>query len=130
MLSDKQIVQYYRLKHLSCQAIAQIDGRSSTTIYLILKRKNVKLRNKSEANQFFNNNILIQLYNLGLSYQQIGKLLGLDPSTIAKRFNNINYPTRSKRTSINLRYSDEEFERYFCNQDFLEVLGELINGAS
>lgn len=130
MLGEQEICGLYRLGRLSCRNIARMDGRSVTTIYFILKKNNILFRDKSEANKIVSDNVLIFLYNLGLSFQQIDRLIGIDPSTISKRFALIKYPLRSRRTSINIRYSSEEFDEYFCNSEFLESCGVLINGDS
>jgi hypothetical protein len=107
---------------LSCADIAEIDGRSESTIRLILQSSGIKLRSRSEANKKIADNTLITLYNLGLSCSQIGTLLGIHPTTIIKRFKNIGFPMRSNRTAMAVSYSEREFNEFFCNHNFTEMI--------
>ncbi len=119
-LTDEKIVsQYTVLKH-SCRDISIADGRSESTIYFILKKNGVALRNKSEANKIFSDSILISLYNIGLSSPQISKILGIHQTTIIKRFRKINFPLRMKNNARDIGYTKEEFQKYFYNlKDFI-----------
>lgn len=120
--SDNNIVSLYINGHYSCAKIAEIDGRSEGTIYNILKKNKVNLRNRSEANQTYPDWVLIYLYNLGLSCSQVGELLNIDPTTIIKRFNLINFQLRSRNVAYGIKYSNEEFFQYFHNEEFLNHL--------
>ncbi len=114
-LTDQKIVdRYTKLKH-SCRDIAKVDGRSESTIYFILKNNSVSLRSKSEANKIFSDSILISLYNLGLSSPQISKILGIHQTTIVKRFKKIKFPLRMRDNAKAIRYTREEFKKYFHN---------------
>jgi len=109
-LSDDKISELYE-DGLSCHAIAKIDKSSQTTIYNRLINIGVKIRSKSEANKIFPDIIFVRLYNLGLSSSQIGRLLGVDSSTVTKRLQSINYPLRSRTHALNIRYTEDEFKR-------------------
>jgi len=122
MLEDKNIANLYLNKKLSCADIAPQDGRSESTIYKILLKNKVKLRNKSEANQIFNDAILKFMYNLGLSLSQIAEILGIDSTTISKRFTLIDFPTRIPCQAKGVRYTKEEFKRFFMNDRFKELI--------
>jgi len=123
MLKNEEIVDLYLIKKLTCFDISKIDGRSTTTVYKILLQNNVKLRNKSESNKLFPDEILIRLYNIGLSCYQIGNILGINSSTVSKRFNKINFPTRTKSQSKKIGYSQEEFKRFFLDNN---IVGQII----
>ncbi len=119
--ADK-IVDLYINQSLSCADIARLDGRSESTIYNILKAKKIKCRNRSQANKTFPNQFLIKLYNIGLSCSQIGKLLGLHSSTVIKRFKTCGFPMRDKKMATAIRYSEQEFKKYFYNSEFIQQL--------
>ncbi len=118
-LSDK-IVDLYCNRNLSCAAIAKQDGRSESTIYNILRAKNIKCRNRSQANKIFSDQLLIKLYNLGLSCSQIGRLLGIHSSTIAKRFNICQFTMRKRNIANVIKYTEQEFQEFFCNVTFID----------
>lgn len=99
-----------------------LDGRSESTIYKILIENNVQLRNKSEANKLVPDDKLIKLYNLGLSFSQIGLICTVDPSTVAKRFKTLNYPSRSSTLAKSIKYTNEEFKKFFMNNKFKELV--------
>ena len=122
LFTEKQIVRMYTKDQMSCRDISAKDGRSEATIYKILKDNDVELRSRSEANKIFPDNAIIRLYNLGLSCTQIGRLLGLDPSTITKRLHLLGFPMRNRNLAAAIRYSEEEFKRHFFNSEFLKVL--------
>jgi len=118
------IVDLYTNKKLSCADIALQDGRSESTIYKILLKNKIKMRNKSEANQIFDDSILKFMYNLGLSLSQIAEVLGIDATTISKRFTQIDFPTRIPCQAKGVRYTKEEFKRFFMNNRFKELIKE------
>jgi len=124
-LSHGKICTLYTKRRMSCAEISELDGRSVATIYNILKKNKVRLRNKSKANKLFPDGVIIILYNFGLSCYQIGELLGVHPSTIVKRFKTLHFPLRNKRSAAAIRYSDEEFRRHFCDEKFLVSLAKL-----
>lgn len=124
MCDDARIVSLYLNKKLSCADIALHDGRSESTIYKILLKNKVKLRNKSEANQIFNDAILKFMYNLGLSLSQIAEILGINATTISKRFTLIDFPTRIFCQAKGVGYTKEEFQRFFMNNKFKELIKE------
>lgn len=115
--TEKMNALYIHGRH-SFAKIAKMDGRSETTIYHLLKDHGAEIRGRSEANQTFPDSIFMALYNLGLSCSQIGKLLDIHTTTIIKRLNAKNFPLRSKKVAAAIRYSDQEFERYFENEYF------------
>ena len=119
------ICRAYTQDRLSCRSIARKFNISETQVYNILKQNKVQLRTKSEANKIFDDNIIINLYNIGLSIKQISEILGLHPTTITKRFKKINFPTRNKDISFRIRYTDAEFKKYFMNPCFIN---EIIEG--
>lgn len=122
---NSEIIRLYKNEHLSCSDISSIDGRSEATIYKILLDQKVSIRNKSDANKLFPDDILIILYNMAMSFRQIGKLLGIHPTTISKRFNKIHFPIRSSKSSRSIKYSNEEFRKYFYNPVFINQLRQL-----
>lgn len=123
-LNNTEIIDLYCRQKLSCADIAAKDGRSESTIYKILLKNKVKLRNKSEANQIFNDAILKFMYNLGLSLSQMAEILGIDATTISKRFTLIGFPTRLTCQAKGVRYTKEEFKRFFMNDRFKELIKE------
>lgn len=122
LLSTKKISDHYLNDKLSCAEIAEKDGRSETTIYKLLVKNKVQMRTKSEANQIFSDNVFIFLYNLGLSLTQVGSLLGINPTTISKRLSQIGFPTRIPCLAKSIKYTNEEFKRYFCNKKFIQSI--------
>jgi len=125
-LSDK-IIHLYINKKMSCAEIARLDGRSESTIYNVLKAKHIQLRSRSQANKTFPDRVLIKLYNIGLSCSQIGTLLGVHPSTVIKRFKKCNFPVRNTRMAISIKYSNQEFKKYFYNNKFMSKLRLFVN---
>jgi len=122
-MHDTIIVDLYLNKKLSCADIALQDGRSESTIYKILLKNKVKLRNRSKANQIFDDTILKFMYNLGLSLSQMAEILGIDATTISKRFTLIDFPTRIPCQARGVRYTKEEFKKFFMNNKFIELVG-------
>jgi DNA-binding CsgD family transcriptional regulator len=119
-LSTEKITALYVHGRQSCAQIASIDGRSETTIYNLLINNGIEMRNRSEANKVFSDFILIALYNLGLSCSQIGKLLDIHPTTIIKRLELNRFPLRSKKVAAAIRYSNEEFNEFFNDEEFVK----------
>lgn len=124
-MSDNEIIRLYVYDKLPCSKIADLTNKSEATIYKILIQNKTKLRNKSEANKIFSDKILIILYNFGLSIRQIGKLLGIHPTTISKRFNTIHFPVRSSKVAKSIGYTDQEFNHYFYNKGFINKIKKL-----
>ncbi len=120
-LSDK-IVDLYCNERLSCAAIAEQDGRSESTVYNILRTKNIKCRNRSQANKIFSDQLFIKLYNLGLSCSQIGRLLGIHPSTVIKRLHRCQFAMRDRNMAKVIRYTEQEFQNFFCNAEFIDQI--------
>lgn len=118
-LSDK-IVDLYRNHKMSCAAIAKQDGRSESTIHNILQAKNVQRRNRSQANKIFSDQLFIKLYNLALSCSQIGRLLGVHPSTVTKRLGVCGFAMRDRSVANAIRYTEKEFQNFFCNTTFMD----------
>ena len=116
-LSDK-IVDLYCNQRLSCAAIAEQDGRSESTIYNVLLAKNVRCRDRSQANKLFSDQLFIKLYNLALSCSQIGRLLGVHPSTVIKRLRTCGFAMRNRNVAKAVRYTEQEFQKFFCNTVF------------
>ena len=123
-MNNTDIIDSYINKKLSCANIALQDGRSESTIYKILLKNKVKLRNKSEANQIFDDAILKFMYNLGLSLSQMAEILGIDATTISKRFTLIDFPPRIPCQARGIRYSKEEFKKFYMNDRFKELIKE------
>jgi len=119
---DIELIHLYVDKKKSCHEISLLDGRSESTIYKILVSNNITLRNKSEANKLFSDAALIMLYNFGLSFKQIGRLLGIHPTTVSKRFDLLHFPVRSSQVAKSIGYSNEEFRRFFMNRKFKELI--------
>lgn len=111
---------------MSCADIAKLDGRSEATIYKILKKNNQKMRTRSQANKIFPDWVLLRMHNLGLSNSQVAKILGISTSTVTKRFNKLGYPTRSKRVASAIKYSNDEFRKFFYNPTFLSKLETIL----
>jgi DNA-binding CsgD family transcriptional regulator len=120
-----KICKAYTEESLSCRAIARNLNISEATVYYILKSNGIKLRDKSEANKIFPDRVLINLYNMALSAKQIGTILGIHPTTVTKRLSKLNFPVRSKEMAQRIKYTEEEFQKYFMNQDFIL---KIING--
>lgn len=118
-LSDK-IVDLYCNHKLSCAAIAKQDCRSESTIYNILLQKGIKCRNRSQANKIFSDQLFIKLYNLALSCSQIGRLLGIHPSTVIKRLRVCGFSMRDRSVANAIRYTEREFQTFFCNAKFMD----------
>ena len=111
----------------SCAEIARLGNCSETSMYNRLKSLGVIMRSRSEANQIFPNSIFINLYNVGLSASQIGRLLGVDSSTVTKRLHTMLFPLRSRQVASRIRYTEEEFKRYFMVPGVIDQLMELVN---
>lgn len=126
-LPDTKVIELYT-QGRSCAEVARSDRCSETTMYNRLKSLGVKIRNRSEANQIFPNSIFISLYNIGLSSSQIGRLLGVNPSTATKRLHTLQFPLRTRCVACRIRYTEEEFKRYFMVPDILDQLIELTGG--
>lgn len=121
VLSNQEIIDLYTNHHKSCAEIAFLGHCSETTIYNSLKKSDVLLRDKSEANKKFPDLICVKLYNLGLSVSQIAKVLMVDPSTIVKRLRLLNFPLRSRKTAMSIRYNKNEFNKLLLSQSQSEV---------
>lgn len=124
-LSDKEVVQTYSIGN-SCAEVAELDGCSATSMYNRMTGLGVVMRSRSEANQLFPNSVFILLYNLGLSTSQIGKLLGVDSSTVTKRLHLLKFPLRSRRVASRIRYTEKEFNKYFMVPNILDQLTQLV----
>jgi len=110
----------------SCAEVAALDGCSETSMYNRMRDLGVTMRSRSEANQLFPNSVFILLYNLGLSTSQIGRLLGVNSSTVTKRLHLLKFPLRSRRVASRIRYTEEEFNQYFMVPDILDQLSKLV----
>jgi len=125
-LSNDKIYNLYNNEFLSCAEIARADGRSESTVYNILKSMGNQFRSRSQANKIFPNFVLINLYNMGLSYSQIAKLLGIHASTVVKRFKRLGFPARPKSMANAIHYSDAEFKKFFFTEEILNDLTKLV----
>ena len=121
-LSNTEILRLYNEEKRTCRQIALIDGRSDAHIYKILKSIGVQFRTKSEANKIFSDQIVINLYNIGLSARQVGRLLGVHPTSVTKRLYKLNFPLRSKNLAQKIKYTESEFQKYFMNQEFVNKI--------
>ena len=126
-MHNERVINLYTVHKKSIKEISLIDGRSESTIYKVLIDNNVSTRSRSEANKIVPDNVLIKLYNLALSFSQIGRLLEIDPSTISKRFKLLGFDCRSRSVAKSIKYTDEEFNNFFYNEDFMNKLS-LIKG--
>lgn len=124
-LPDAKVTELY-IQGNSCEDVAIIDGCSETSMYNRLISLGVKIRSRSEANQIFPNCVFVRLYNIGLSVSQIGRILGVNPSTVTKRLHTINFPLRSRGVACRIRYTEEEFKRYFMIPGVLDQLMKLV----
>jgi transposase-like protein len=104
-----------------------MDGCSVTSMYNRLKSLGTTMRSRSNANKLFPDSVFVKLYNVGLSASQVGRILGVDSSTVIKRLHMINFPLRSRRVASQIRYTEEEFRRYFMVPD---VLGRITESVS
>jgi len=127
LLSDEIVRQLYS-QGKTCAEVAHSDGCSETTMYNRLLLLGITMRSRSQANQIFPNSIFISLYNVGLSSSQIGRLLGVNSSTVTKRLHTIRFPLRSRGVACRIRYTEKEFKRYFMVPDVLDQLMELTSG--
>lgn len=123
-LSDMEIERLYS-QDFSCSKIARFNRCSETTMYKYMKSIGIQIRSRSIANKIFPDYIFIVLYNIGLSTSQIGKLLGINPSTITKRLHAIDFPLRSRDVACRIRYTDEEFKKYFMEKNFINYLMDV-----
>jgi DNA-binding CsgD family transcriptional regulator len=124
-LPDTKVTELY-FQGKSCAEVARLDNCSETSMYNRLKSLNVTMRSRSEANQIFPDFIFVALYNIGLSVSQIGRLLGINPSTATKRLHSLNFPLRSRYVASAIRYTEEEFNKYFMVSGFLDKLSKLV----
>jgi DNA-binding CsgD family transcriptional regulator len=120
-LPDAQVIELYS-NGKSCAEIARRGECSETTIYNRLKSLNVPIRSRSEANKTFPDSIFISLYNVGLSSSQIGRILNVDSSTVKKRLYTLRFPLRSRNVASRIRYTEEEFNKYFVVPGILNKL--------
>ncbi len=125
-LPDAKVMELYS-QGKSCAEVARYDQCSETTMYNRLKLLGITMRSRSKANQIFPDSIFISLYNMGLSTSQIGRLLGVDPSTVTKRLHTLHFPLRSRVVAFRIRYTEEEFKRYFMVPEVLNQLMELVD---
>lgn len=125
--SDVELRKLYEQDQKSCAEIASICYCSETTIYNRLKSIGVIIRSRSEAHQIFSDTIFVSLYNIGLSVSQIGRLLGVDSSTVTKRLHTLHFPLRSRCVASRIRYTEDEFQRYFMVP---EIVDQLVNGVN
>lgn len=124
-LNDTEVRKEYSCGK-SCAEVAKLDGCSETSMYNRMIDLEVTMRSRSEANQLFPNSIFILLYNLGLSTSQIGRLLGVDSSTVTKRLHLLRFPLRSRRVASRIRYTEEEFNKHFMVPNILDQLTQLV----
>ncbi len=126
-LPDTKVTELYS-QGKSCAEVACLDGCSETSMYNRLKVLDVKIRSRSEANQIFPDFLFISLYNMGLSVSQTGRLLGVDSSTVTKRLHLLKFPLRSRGVAYRIRYTEDEFMKYFMVPGIIDQLIELANG--
>ncbi len=126
-LPDAKVIELYH-QGRSCAEIATSDECSTTAMYHRLKSLGVVMRSRSKANQIFPDLFFISLYNMGLSVSQIGRVLGIDSSTVTKRLHTLKFPLRSRCVASRIRYTEEEFKRYFMSPDIIDQLMEATNG--
>jgi len=126
-LYDAQITDLY-LQGKSCVEVARIAGCSATFIYNKLAAFGVTMRSRSEANQVFPDFLFILLYNLGLSSSQTGRMLGVNSSTVTKRLHTLKFPLRSRDVACRIRYSEEEFNKFFMKSCIINQLIDLASG--
>lgn len=110
---------------MTCAEIATMDGRSESTIWKIVDKHSVS-RSRSEAIKVAPDLLLIQLYNMGLSQGQIGILLDIHQSTVAKRLSSCEFPARPRNVAARIAYTDEEFKKYFMKSSFKRRLKSLM----
>ena len=76
-MTENKICKLYRDKKMTCAEIAELDGRSESTIWKILKDANL-IRSRSQAIKIVPDLAIIALYNFGLSQSQVSILLNID----------------------------------------------------
>lgn len=127
---DEDVVKLY-MSGSSMRQIADIYILSETTIRNILLKNKVKIRSKSDSHKRINDDIFIGLYNIGLSTSQISKLLDIHPTTVTKRLKMCNFPARMSKTAKSILYREEEFNKYFLNNNgFVCFLREKMRNGS
>ncbi len=127
-LPDAKVIELYSDGE-SCASIARLGKCSETTIYTRLKTTlGVEMRSRSEANQIFPDFIFVCLYNMGLSASQVGRLLGVDSTTVIKRLHKIRFPLRSRNLARQIRYTEDEFLQHFMVHDVLGTISQLTYG--
>lgn len=126
-LPDTKVIELYSQGN-SCADIARSDRCSETSMYNRLKMLGVTIRSRSEANKIFPDFLFTSLYNLGLSVSQVGRLLGVDSSTVTKRLHVLKFPLRSRCVAYRIRYTEKEFKRYFMVSSILDQLVKLAGG--
>jgi len=126
VLSDIELRKLYEQDQKSCAEIANICCCSETTVYNRLKAIDVIIRSRSEAHQIFPDIIFVSLYNIGLSTSQIGRLLGVDSSTVTKRLHTLRFPLRSRCVASRIRYTEDEFQKHFMTPGIADRLIKMI----
>lgn len=125
-MTNAQVVELYS-SGKSCAEVARLDECSETSVYNRLVSLGVVLRSRSEANKIFPDSIFVTLYNMGLSTSQVGRVLGVNSSTVTKRLHSLHYPLRSRILAQKIRYTEQEFKKYFMIPHILDQLTELVS---
>lgn len=112
MLADQDIAKLYQ-NGISAGTIAVRDGRSSATIINRLKAQNIPRRRRGDANRRCDIITAGRFYDMGLSTNQIGHLMGLHPTTVLKALQAHGYPIRSVETGVKVAFDRDELERWF-----------------
>lgn len=124
-MTDAEICRAYQ-RGYSIAQIAELDGRSESTIYARLIESGQRLRSRSEANQKFPTVKAIVLYNLGLSIAQVGEVLGVHPTTILKRLEADGFPLRPQSVASDIAYSEDEFRKLVRSGELTRMVDAIL----
>ena len=124
---DKLIAKLYS-DGLSFSDIAKLANLNPSAIYYILKKSNVKARDRYEATRAkckidIPKDKLEELYDSGLSHDKIGKIFNTSFTTIFKRMKEYHIPSRHPK---HFKITKEELEDLYINQEYsYEEIAEL-----
>jgi DNA invertase Pin-like site-specific DNA recombinase len=115
-LSDEEenkAIELYSTTELPSSKIADQFNVTTTTLYNILKKKDISLRENNVSPLAGKDNEIIDLYNLGESADKIAKKLHSNPSTIQKILN---------RNNIEIRDASHSKQIYTINESYFDLI--------
>lgn len=111
----QQMIELYQ-SGLSLKKVGEIVGKSVTTVKRRLEENGIP-RRSSRGSPLKRNDPLtqqiVELYQLGLSCEKVGKIVKLSASAIRNRLEKEGVPRRSL---------SEAQRKYFCNEDYFEII--------